>query len=511
MVDADKPARAGYDPAPRSSCLWLMDNYSISVSRSLKSRKNFRPRAAWGKTRPAAGWNEFLPAGPGSSIIILMTSDRVTIIGGGLAGCEAALRLARNGLSVDLYEMKPGRFSPAHKSSNLAELVCSNSFRSADPHSAVGLLKNEMSRLGSMVMDAAFKTRVPAGKALAVDRERFSALATERVESLPGVNLIREEATVLDPERTTVLAAGPLASEAVTEELARLVGGDQLYFYDAIAPVVQADSIDMDKAFLASRYDETGEGDYLNCPFSEEEYKVFYDALSAGEKTALRDFEKPKFFEGCLPIEEMAARGFKTLAFGPMKPVGLTDPRTGERPFAVVQLRKENEAGTLYNLVGFQTRLRRPEQDRVFRLIPGLEKAEFVRWGSVHRNTFVNSPKHLTQYLQLREAPSIFLAGQISGVEGYLESAAMGILAGENAARLVLGKDLIAPPPETALGALVRHLIDPTSKRFQPSNVTFGLTPPAPKKMRKKDRPLFYVKRAGEALDKWLGEVGYEV
>ncbi|MFH1139575.1 MAG: methylenetetrahydrofolate--tRNA-(uracil(54)-C(5))-methyltransferase (FADH(2)-oxidizing) TrmFO [Pseudomonadota bacterium] len=440
-----------------------------------------------------------------------MTSERVTVIGGGLAGCEAALRLVRNGLAVDLYEMKPVRFSPAHKSPALAELVCSNSFRSADAHSAVGLLKNEMRRLGSLVMRAAGKTSVPAGKALAVDRDRFSALVTDMVAGLPGLNLIRAEVTALDPDRVTVVAAGPLASEALAGELARLVGADHLYFYDAIAPVVEADSIDLGRAFFASRYDETGEGDYLNCPFTEEEYTVFYQALTAGEKTPLREFEKPKFFEGCLPIEEMAARGFLTLAFGPMKPVGLIDPRTGERPFAVVQLRKENEAGTLYNLVGFQTRLKRPDQDRVFRLIPGLADARFARWGSVHRNTFIKSPDHLNEFLQLRNAPRLFLAGQISGVEGYVESSAMGILAGENAARLALGRPLVVPPPETALGALVKHLTDATPKHFQPSNVTFGLTPPAPGKMRKKDRPAFYVRRAEAALDGWLTEVGYEV
>jgi len=434
----------------------------------------------------------------------------VTVIGGGLAGCEAVRRLARHGLGVDLYEMKPVRFSPAHTSSHLAELVCSNSLRSDDPTSAVGLLKEEMRRLGSLVMEAAARTRVPAGRALAVDRERFAAWITERVESLPGVRVIRREMTELNLAETTVLATGPLTSPAMSEAISRLVGSEHLYFYDAIAPIVTADSVDMTRVFVGSRYEDPGRGDYLNCPMTEEEYQRFYQALLEGEKVPGRDFEQPRFFEGCLPIEVMAERGPQTLVFGPLKPVGLVDPRTGRRPYAVVQLRKENTAGTLYNMVGFQTKLKRPAQDRIFRLIPGLEQAEFVRYGSIHRNTFINGPAHLNRFLQLRCFPSLFLAGQITGVEGYVESAAMGLLAGENVARLVQGRPLVSPPPTTAHGALVSHLIDSTPKNFQPMNVNFGLMPPAPKSVPKKHRPGYYAERALAALEAWLNEVDYE-
>jgi len=443
-------------------------------------------------------------------MIMNMSGPKVTVIGGGLAGCEAIRRLARHGLNVDLYEMKPTRFSPAHTSSYLAELVCSNSLRSDDPTSAVGLLKEEMRRLGSLVMEAAARTRVPAGRALAVDREEFAALITDRIEALTGVRVIREEMTELNIEETTVLATGPLTSPALSEALSRLVGGEHLYFYDAIAPIVTAESVDMTRAFPGSRYGDPGEGDYLNCALNEEEYQRFYQALIEGEKTPLRDFEQPRFFEGCLPLEVMAERGPRTLAFGPLKPVGLLDPKTGRRPYAVVQLRKENTAGTLYNLVGFQTRLKRPAQDRIFRLIPGLEQAEFVRFGSIHRNTFINGPAHLNRFLQLSRFPNLFPAGQITGVEGYVESAAMGLLAGENAARLVRGQPLVSPPPTTAHGALVSHLIDSTTKNFQPMNVNFGLMPPPPKSVLKKNRPGYYADRALAELEAWLVEVGYE-
>ena len=436
-----------------------------------------------------------------------MKTKRVKVIGGGLAGCEAAWRLARSGVEVDLYEMKPVRYSPAHTMSDLAELVCSNSFRSDDPYSAVGLLKEEMRRLGSLTMAVAAETRVPAGKALAVDRALFARLMTERIRSLSGVRVIREEVSGLDRDQTIVLATGPLTSEAMSGCLAEVVGRDHLYFYDAIAPIVTAESVDMTKAFFASRYDESGEGDYLNCPLSRDEYGAFYQALRSADRVGARDFEDLKYFEGCLPIEVMAERGENTLAFGPMKPVGLTDPRTGRRPFAVVQLRRENSLGTLYNLVGFQTRLRRPDQDRVFRLIPGLENAEFARYGSVHRNTFIHGPSHLNRYLQLEQLPNVFPAGQISGVEGYVESASMGIIAGENAVRAVLGLPLVSPPPTTAHGALIAHLTDSTKRKFQPSNVNFGLTPPPPGRMRKKERPAFYHRRALNDLGAWLEEV----
>jgi len=433
-----------------------------------------------------------------------MSEPSVTIIGGGLAGCEAAWRLAKAKIRFDLYEMKPGKFSPAHTSPLLAELVCSNSFRSNDPHSAVGLLKEEMRRLDSLTMTAAAETEVPAGRALAVDRDKFAALITARIEALEQARLIREEVNALEPDRLTIVASGPLASESLSASLASLIGSKHLHFYDAISPIVTADSIDMNKAFAASRYDESGDGDYVNCPLTKEEYDRFYRELTRADKITPRPFEKARYHEGCLPIEVMAARGPQTLTFGPMKPVGLIDPRTGKRPYAVVQLRRENKAGTMYNLVGFQTKLKRPEQDRVFRLIPGLEKAEFVRFGSVHRNTFINGPRHLNAHLQLSRYPNIFLAGQITGVEGYVESAAMGILAGENMARLVKGLPLVTPPPTTAHGALITHITDKTPRDFQPMNVNFGLFPAAPAGVRKKDRKAYYSRRALKDLAAWL-------
>ena len=448
-----------------------------------------------------------------SFIIPGMTEPSARVIGGGLAGCEAAFRLARAGIGVELLEMKPVRFSPAHQSPDLGELVCSNSLRSDDPQSAVGLLKEEMRHLGSLVMAAAERQRVPAGKALAVDREAFARWITERMASLAGVRVVRAEATDLDPDRVTVLATGPLTSPAMSAVLGELIGGEHLYFYDAIAPIVTAESLDMDRVFAGSRYGEIGEGDYLNCPLTEAEYDAFYDALMSAERADLRKFEKPRFFEGCLPIEVMAERGRKTLTFGPMKPVGLTDPRTGSRPYAVLQLRRENASATLYNLVGFQTRLKRPAQGRVLRMIPGLERAEFARWGSVHRNTFIHAPTHLTGCLSLKARPTVFLAGQVSGVEGYVESAAMGILAGENAARLLTGRPLVSPPPTTAMGGLVAHLTDLTARNFQPSNINFGLMAPVPPNVRKKDRRVEMVRRAREDMKAWLREVEgeYEV
>ncbi len=424
-----------------------------------------------------------------------------------MAGSEAVRRLVRAGLEVDLYEMKPSRYSPAHKLPGLAELVCSNSLRSDDPHSAVGLIKEEMRRMGSLVMEAAEATRVPAGKALAVDREKFSEYVTRELSNLPGVRIITEEVARLDTGELTVLATGPLTSEPLSRALAELVGTEHLYFYDAIAPIVGADSVDPAIAFRASRYDEESEGDYLNCPMNEEEYRRFYEALLAAEKTPLRDFEEPRFFEGCLPIEVMAERGEQTLLFGPMKPVGLTDPRTAQRPYAVVQLRRENAAGTLYNLVGFQTRLTWNEQDRIFRLIPALAGAEFLRYGSVHRNTFLNGPRHLNEFLQLKDYPNILVAGQVAGVEGYVESAAMGIIAGENAARLAMNRRPVSPPPTTAMGGLITHLTDTTSRNFQPMNINFGLLPPPNHRLRKKDRPAFYAQRALADLETWLREV----
>jgi methylenetetrahydrofolate--tRNA-(uracil-5-)-methyltransferase len=432
----------------------------------------------------------------------------LTIIGGGLAGSEAAWQAARRGVRVRLHEMKPVKFSPAHQSPLLGELVCSNSLRAEGVESAVGLLKEEMRRLDSLIMAAALATRVPAGKALAVDRGEFAAFITRALEAEPLVEIIREEVVAPDPEATTIIATGPLTSEPLAAALGRITGQAHLHFYDAIAPIVAADSIDMAKIFRASRYG-AGE-DYLNCPFTEAEYAVFYEALMAGEQVPLRPFEAPRYFEGCLPVEIMAARGYQTLLFGPLKPVGLTDPHTGRQPFAVVQLRAENREGTLYNLVGFQTKLKYGEQERVFRLIPGLEQAEFARLGSIHRNTFIRSPGILSAYLNFLQYPRLFLAGQISGVEGYVESAAMGLLAGINAARQATSHPLTTPPRETALGALIAHLTNTATKDFQPMNVNFGLFSPLEGRLPKKLRGAAYADRALQALEEWMRREGEE-
>ncbi len=369
--------------------------------------------------------------------------QQITIIGGGLAGCEAAWQAAKRDVSVLLYEMKPERFSPAHVSPHLGELVCSNSLRSNSLHNAVGLLKEELRRLDSLIMGVAEETRVPAGDALAVDRQAFAASITARLQAIDPVRILREEITQIPPEGIVIIASGPLTSPSLAESIKKLTGEESLYFYDAIAPIVDGDSLNKDVVFRASRY---GEGnDYLNSPMTQEEYERFVDELCKGEKVPYREFERPVFFEGCLPIEEMAERGRETLAYGPMKPVGLKDPRTGKLPYAVVQLRHENGRGTAFNLVGFQTKLKWKEQDRIFRLIPGLEKALFLRFGSLHRNTFIHSPSLLQKTLQLKKEPRIFFAGQITGVEGYVESAAMGLLAGMNGARLTQGNPLVSP------------------------------------------------------------------
>lgn len=437
----------------------------------------------------------------------------VAVIGGGLAGCECSLALARAGVAVRLFEMKPGRYSEAHGSPNLAELVCSNSLRSEEPSTGVGLLKEEMRALGSLVLAAADATRVPAGKALAVDRDLFSAEVTRVIGAEPNITLERCEVGRLDDPAlagadAVVVAAGPLASAALAEDLARAVGGERLYFYDAIAPIVAADSLDMDVVFAGSRY-RPEDLDYLNCPLDEAQYKGFVAALLAAAKVPPRDFEKEFHFEGCLPVEEMAERGEMTLAFGPLKPVGLTDPRTGERPFAVVQLRAENRAGTAFNLVGFQTKLTHPEQKRVFRLIPGLERAEFLRLGSIHRNTYVDAPRVLTPELELRARPGVFLAGQITGVEGYLESAACGLWLGLHVAgKLGHGPQVGLPPRETALGGLLGHLQTPPVKRFQPSNVHFGLMPKLEAKAKKAVRKELYAERGRVHFAAWLQASG---
>ena len=440
-----------------------------------------------------------------------MRQADVTIIGGGLAGSEAAWQLAQRGLSVRLYEMRPKKVTPAHKTGLFAELVCSNSLRSKEITNAVGLLKEEMKILGSLIMEAAVASEVPAGKALAVDRERFAAYVTERLEGCPNIEIFREEVTRIPEEGIVIVASGPLTSEALAEDLKRYTGEDYFHFYDAIAPIVYADSINWEKVFKADRYGGE-DGAYVNCPMTEEEYYRFVEALLSAEKVPFKEFEKPRYFEGCLPIEVMAERGKDTLRYGPLKPVGLIDPRTGKEPFAVVQLRPENREGTLYNLVGFQTKLKYPEQERVFRMIPGLEHAEFARFGSVHRNSFVCAPKVLEKTLQLKKEPRIFLAGQITGVEGYVESTAMGLLAGLNAGRLPRGTELLVPPRTTAHGALVHYITEADPKHFQPMNINWGLFPPLEmparkrKRLPKRERYRLTAERALRDLTAWIKE-----
>ena len=448
----------------------------------------------------------------------------VTIVGGGLAGSEAAWQAASAGVRVVLHEMRPVRPTAVHKTDKLAELVCSNSFRGDKLDNAVGLLKEEMRRLGSIVMSAADQARVPAGAALAVDREHFSAAVTEAVASHPLIEIVRGEVPrIPESDGPLILATGPLTSDSLSADIAALVGGSHLYFYDAISPIVLAETIDRSKVFRASRWGRSlrgegnpacgvddGEGDYLNCPFTRDEYQRFYDALMAAEKAPLHEFDDPRFFEGCLPIEVMAARGVDTLRFGPMKPVGLRDPRTGREAYAVVQLRQDNLAGDHYSLVGFQTQMKWGEQARVLRLIPGLEHAEFVRFGMIHRNTYINGPTVLRATWQTRTRDDLFFAGQISGVEGYVESAASGLVAGRNAAALVLGREPSAPPRETAIGALGFYVANANPKHYEPSNITFGIMPPpvstsggrVPKK--KADRKTLYAERALAALDDWI-------
>ena len=438
-----------------------------------------------------------------------MAGRQVTVVGGGLAGCEAAGVLAAAGVEVRLVEMKPGRRSPAHHLPGLAELVCSNSLRSDNPQNAVGLLHEELRRLGSLVLRCADETRVPAGDALAVDRRRFSERVTEGLRRAPGIELREEEVTVLpDGPGLTLVATGPLTSDALAADVARVCGGG-LAFYDAIAPIVSAESIDMRVAYAKSRYDKGAGDDYLNLPLDEGQYRAFVAALLAGEKVAARGFEEPRYFEGCLPIEVMAERGPEVLAYGPMKPVGLEDPRTGRRPHAVVQLRREDEAGTAWNLVGFQTRLTWPEQERIFRAhLPGLADAEFLRLGQVHRNTFLDAPRLLAPDLSLRARPHLFFAGQMTGVEGYVESVACGHVAARAMLDRLAGRPFRAPPPETAMGALHRHLTGaahPEGTPYQPSNVIFALFPPLVGRFRgKAARKEGHVARAREALASWL-------
>jgi methylenetetrahydrofolate--tRNA-(uracil-5-)-methyltransferase len=458
----------------------------------------------------------------------------IRIIGGGLAGSEAAWQAASTGVPVLLHEMRPVRQTAVHKTGGLAELVCSNSFRGDKLDNAVGLLKEEMRRLGSLIMRAADASRVPAGAALAVDRERFSEEITAALESHELITISREEVSAIPPAGSdpVVLATGPLTSDALAADIARFTGRDYLYFYDAISPIVLAETIDMNRVYRASRWGrslgdvvrvssqavagsacaDVGDGDYLNCPMTAAEYARFYEALVQAEKAEVHDFDRARFFEGCLPIEVMAHRGTDTLRFGPMKPVGLPDPRTGREPYAVVQLRQDNLAGDHFSLVGFQTQLKWGEQARVLRLIPGLEQAELVRFGMIHRNTYINAPTVLRETWQTRARPDLFFAGQISGVEGYVESAASGLIAGRNAAALVRGLDPSAPPRTTAIGALGFYVSHADPANYQPTNITFGIVEVLPNAPRKKhERNLAISERALEALQVWAGQRNEEI
>jgi methylenetetrahydrofolate--tRNA-(uracil-5-)-methyltransferase len=459
----------------------------------------------------------------------------ITIVGGGLAGCEAAWRAASRGVPVTLIEMRPVRATPVHRTGLLAELVCSNSFRADTLDNAVGLLKEEMRRLGSLVLRVADECRVPAGAALAVDRDRFAASMTAALSSTPGVTIVRAEVDAIppsSPERPVIVATGPLTSEVLSAEIARLVGAGHLYFYDAVSPIVLAESIDRARVFRASRWARSlrgrpsatsdqpsagaatcgiddGEGDYLNCPLTRDAYEQFHAALVRAESATVHDFDRERFFEGCLPIEVMAHRGVDTLRFGPMKPVGLVDPRTGREPYAVVQLRQDTLAGDHFSLVGFQTQLKWSEQARVLRMIPGLEQAEFVRFGMVHRNTYVNGPLVLDDTWQVRRRPSLFFAGQMSGVEGYVESAASGLLAGLNAAALALGESLVPPPRTTAIGALAYYVSHADPAHYDPTNITFGIMAPLERGPRgRAQRKMAMAERALAALAAWSDERG---
>jgi methylenetetrahydrofolate--tRNA-(uracil-5-)-methyltransferase len=434
--------------------------------------------------------------------------NEIDVIGGGLAGVEAAWQAARLGAQVNLYEMRPAKQTPAHRTDKLAEIVCSNSLKSDEPGTASYLLKEELRQGESLVMSMAAETRVPAGAALAVDRHKFAELITSRIENEPRIRLIREEVTAVREDRITIIATGPLSSDALTAEIMKLTGSDQMYFYDAIAPIIAAESIDTSVAFRAARYDKGGD-DYLNCPFDQEQYARFYSALLEANSVPLQRFEETRWFEACLPIEELARRGVDTLRFGPMKPVGLRDPRTGREPYAAVQLRQENLMADAYSLVGFQNHLRYGEQARVLRLIPGLQNAEFLQFGQIHRNTYICSPRVLGATMQMRERPNVFFAGQITGVEGYVESVAMGWLAGVNAARRAFDRELLEAPAATATGALARYVSNAAAKNFQPVNITFALLPPlaepAKRGVRKKhERRRLQVEAALKEWAEWL-------
>lgn len=425
---------------------------------------------------------------------------KVIIVGVGMAGSEAAWQVAQRGIKVDLYEMRPEKSTPAHKTEKFAELVCSNSLRGAGLENAVGLLKEEMRQLNSIIMESADINRVPAGGALAVDREGFSQYITDKVKNHPNVTVINKEIETIPQEddAITIIASGPLTSEVLAKSIGELTGQDYFYFYDAAAPLISKESIDMSKAYRASRYGK-GTADYINCPMDKEEYEKFWQELTTAELAPIKEFEKAKFFEGCMPVEEMARRGIDTLLYGPLKPVGLEDPKTGKRPYAVVQLRQDNAADSLYNIVGFQTHLKWPEQKRVFGLIPGLENAEFVRYGVMHRNTFINSPELLRPTLQYKDRDDLLFAGQMTGVEGYIESAASGLVAGVNAAYLAKGENPVIFPEQTAHGSMCKYITSAVAKHFQPMNANFGLMPPLEERIR--DKKLKKQKIAERALE----------
>lgn len=434
----------------------------------------------------------------------------INVIGAGLAGCEAAMQIAKRGYEVHLYEMKPKKKTPAHKSDLFGELVCSNSLKAKRLESAAGLLKEEMRVLGSFLMECADKCAVPAGGALAVDREIFAQLVTDGINNEPNIKVKSEELTEIPDDAITIVATGPLTSDGLAKDIEKRFGGS-LSFFDAAAPIVTAESVDMEYAFTASRYDRGGDDDYINCPMNKEEYENFYNELVSAERAPLHDFDvnNPKVYEGCMPVEVMAQRGEGTLRFGPMKPVGLVNPKTGHRPWAVLQLRKENSAGTMYNLVGFQTNLKFPEQKRVFSLIPALHKADFVRYGVMHRNTFICSPKILNSDFSVKENNRLFFAGQITGVEGYMESASAGIMAGINACRVLEGKSTLTLPNDTMIGALSAYISDPTVKKFQPMGANFGVLPELENRPRdKKERGAAYSQRALDSLNKYLRDIG---
>lgn len=433
-------------------------------------------------------------------------TDYITVIGGGLAGCEAAWQIARRGIKVKLYEMKPEKYSPAHSSSGLAEIVCSNSFKSSSLQNAAGLLKEELRIMKSLIISCADKTQVPAGQALAVDREKFSQMVTREIESNPYIEVIRQEIKKIPDEGIVIIATGPLTSEDLSEDIKEKIGSDYLYFYDAAAPVVTYGSIDMEKAFRADRYGK-GDGDYINCPMEKEEYHKFYTELINAETIEVHGFENKKVFEGCMPVEVMARRGIQTLAFGPMKPVGFINPKTGKQPYAVVQLRQDNIEGTLFNMVGFQTNIKWGEQKRIFSMIPGLESAEFVRYGVMHRNTYINSPKILNPTYNLKSHEDLFFAGQITGVEGYVESVSSGLIAGINASKILLGEDTIIFPKETVAGALSVYISQGSAENFQPMNANFGILSGIQENLKKNERNKILSERSLQNLSKVSKEI----